>query len=145
MKRFVIKIKKVADLLFSFRLSRKKDLCLSIWKLRISHGSFTTWWPAETATAAGTLAASAASAHSGTKFQESAKIKIKVLILLMPGKVWQILKMKQMWWPEITYVNMLKLAWKKSWNYFRETNFWRVLAIWNYCAAASAALASIVS
>ena len=78
MKRFVIKIKKVADLLFSFRLSRKKDLCLSIWKLRISHGSFTTWWPAETATAARTLAASAASAHSGTKFQKSAKIRISV-------------------------------------------------------------------
>ena len=69
----------MADLSFSFRLSRKKGLCLSVWKLRISHGSFTTWWPAETATAAGTLAASAASAHSGTKFKKSAKIKNKII------------------------------------------------------------------
>ena len=32
------------------------------------------------------------------------------------------------------YVNLLKLAWKNSWNKFKWTYFWRVLACWNPCA-----------
>ena len=31
--------------------------------------------------------------------------------------------------------NLLKLAWKISWNHIKWTNFWRVLAIWNLCAS----------
>ena len=30
-------------------------------------------------------------------------------------------------------VNLLKFAWKSSWNNIKWTYFWRILAIWNHC------------
>ena len=34
---------------------------------------------------------------------------------------------------------MLKVAWKNSWNHIKRSYFWRVLAIWNHCAAVARA------
>ena len=56
------------------------------------------------------------------------------LIILLHSTVCQILNMKWMI-GNGNYVNLLKLTWQHSWNYFCWTHFWWVLAIWNQCAA----------
>ena len=57
---------------------------------------------------------------------------------------WPIIQFEK-WWIWIltrngSYVNLLKLYWKKSWNHIKGTYFWRVLAIWNLCVLCGASL-----
>ena len=35
----------------------------------------------------------------------------------------------------VNYVNLLKFAWNMSWNYMKWSYLWRILTIWNLCAA----------
>ena len=66
---------------------------------------------------------------------ETCLVKLVKLI----GKTYRLISLtscnvKDMQWPEteIRYVNLLKCTLKKSWNYFRQTYFGRILAIWNH-------------
>ena len=44
-----------------------------------------------------------------------------------------------------SYLKMQKLAWRNSWNHFKLTYCWRVLAIWNQCASRRWASRTIIS
>ena len=77
-------------------------------------------------------------AHSGAKLK---KIRQKFVKLIDHKNAFGNLDKFGIWSEEWNdwngnHVNLQKRFRRVSWNHFRWTYFWRVLAIWNYCAAA---------
>ena len=70
-------------------------------------------------------------AHIWAKLQKCAKNSIKIIVKLTVSY----LLLQQANAMTGNDVSLLKLSLKDSWNRFKGTYFWRVLAIWNHCVA----------